>query len=385
MVQSSVLPFSEIWRTGPSPGPPKKGVQDRTGLDLKTLHALNWPSHNNDTLWRWKEGDQNVQVIVATAIFAVGMDALDFEDVIVFGEPSSADMWWQVLGRIRPRQAASMPRGICYVTPNAVSIAKQVLEGASMLDTPQSSQKPGRMDQSMARIILAECKVNALNELYENPQDETPCTCLTCAASALCQQPTHDTGSWTCDCSGCQPEPPEHTNMPVRPRELMKKRGRKHLTKLMRAHRMKELYAWRDETWRTLDRNLQWVAPSVFFPDWKMKELLDGISKIASIDTLVQFIQDVKWLVCKQVGLYVAIKSLQQDFENMRIACNTELCERHKKRRSELVINDLPPSGESESEESEPDDEAGGDQQANIRWKINIRYVVEQNIIVDRF
>jgi len=62
------------------------------------FHTLNWPSHNNDTLRRWKEGDQNVQVIVATAIFAVGMDALDFEDVIVFGKPLSADMWWQVLG-----------------------------------------------------------------------------------------------------------------------------------------------------------------------------------------------------------------------------------------------------------------------------------------------
>jgi len=37
VVQSSVLPFSEIWRTGPGPGPPKKGVQDRTGPDLKTL------------------------------------------------------------------------------------------------------------------------------------------------------------------------------------------------------------------------------------------------------------------------------------------------------------------------------------------------------------
>jgi len=37
VVQSSVLPFSEIWRTGPGPGLPKKGVQDQTGLHLKTL------------------------------------------------------------------------------------------------------------------------------------------------------------------------------------------------------------------------------------------------------------------------------------------------------------------------------------------------------------
>jgi len=40
VVQSSVLPFSEIWRTGPGPGPPKKGVQDRTGPDLKTLATM---------------------------------------------------------------------------------------------------------------------------------------------------------------------------------------------------------------------------------------------------------------------------------------------------------------------------------------------------------
>jgi len=38
--QSSVLPFSEIWRTGPGPGPPKKGVQDQTRLDLKTLATV---------------------------------------------------------------------------------------------------------------------------------------------------------------------------------------------------------------------------------------------------------------------------------------------------------------------------------------------------------
>ena len=357
-------------------------------IRIRIFHALNWPSHNDDTLRKWKEGDPNVQVIVATAIFAVGMDALDFEDVIVLGEPSSADMWWQVLGRIRPRQAASMPRGICYVTPNAVSVAKKVLEEASALGMPQSTQKPGRMDQSMARIILAGCKVDALNELYENPQDETSCTCSTCTVSALRQQPTNNTGPWTCNCSGCQPEPPEHANVPVIPHELMKKQGRKHLTKLMRAHGMKELYAWRDKTWRTLDRNLQWVAPNIFFPDWKMKELLDGISKIVSLDILVQFIRDVQWLVHKQVGLYVAIKSLQQDFENMRIARNIELRECRKTRRSELVIlNDLPPSGESESEGSGPDDEdeTDGDQQASIRWRINIRYVIEQNVIVDKF
>jgi len=37
VVQSSVLPFSDIWRTSPGPGPPKKGVQDWTRPDLKTV------------------------------------------------------------------------------------------------------------------------------------------------------------------------------------------------------------------------------------------------------------------------------------------------------------------------------------------------------------
>ncbi|OAX42690.1 hypothetical protein K503DRAFT_307713 [Rhizopogon vinicolor AM-OR11-026] len=73
------------------------------------FNTLNWKSYNDETLALWRDND-DAQIIVATAVLAVGMDSLKFDIIVIYGEPS-ADLWWQVLGRIRPRQTTSLPRG----------------------------------------------------------------------------------------------------------------------------------------------------------------------------------------------------------------------------------------------------------------------------------
>ena len=41
-------------------------------------------------------------------------------------------------------------------------------------------RKTDTMDMSLAKIVMADCKVDEQNHQYDNPADEMPCTCLSC-------------------------------------------------------------------------------------------------------------------------------------------------------------------------------------------------------------
>ncbi|KAG2111488.1 P-loop containing nucleoside triphosphate hydrolase protein, partial [Suillus clintonianus] len=162
---------------------------------IRMFNALNWKTYNDQTLKMFRDGDPDAQIIIATAIFSVGMDAPAFDDIIAFGEPVDVEQWLQQGGRIRPREGANDPRYITYVTAGAVAAAEGMVQG------PGSDAKTS-MDPAMASIILADCKINQLDKIFGNPQDDPPCSCTTC------QIHPSPTRSSPCSCSGpsCQPE-----------------------------------------------------------------------------------------------------------------------------------------------------------------------------------
>ncbi|KAH7888805.1 P-loop containing nucleoside triphosphate hydrolase protein, partial [Phlebopus sp. FC_14] len=142
---------------------------------MKRIHmfnALNWKSYNDEILALWKEDDPDIQVIIATSILSVGIDAPRFDDV---------DEYWQEIGRIRPRGKQNDSRGILYMTQGAEDTARAVLAGPGM-NAKQKGKKSNTqsMTTSMARLILARCKIIELDKLYDNPVNDSPCTCSFC-------------------------------------------------------------------------------------------------------------------------------------------------------------------------------------------------------------
>ena len=168
---------------------------------IRLFNAVNDKSYNDQTLALWQSNDSDAQIIIATSILSVGINASTFDDVIVYGEPPDSNEFVQDYGCLQFMKSIS-PRAFLYMTRTAHSKAQKVMGNSNMVTSkpvPSGQAASGdSMQPSMAKLIRALCKVTQLNELYGNPQDEPRCSCLVCA-----DQPRPQPRS-KCDCSGCQ-------------------------------------------------------------------------------------------------------------------------------------------------------------------------------------
>ena len=71
------------------------------------FNSVNHKSYNDETLKLWSSNDPAVQIIIATSILSVGIDAPTFDDVIVYGEPPDTDKLLQDYGRLRYLKSVS--------------------------------------------------------------------------------------------------------------------------------------------------------------------------------------------------------------------------------------------------------------------------------------
>ncbi|TFK77660.1 hypothetical protein K466DRAFT_461862, partial [Polyporus arcularius HHB13444] len=174
-------------------------ASDTPHIRIRMYNSLNWPSYNERTR-ELMRNDPRAQVIIATASFMVGVDLPNIEDVVLVQEPADADEWVQWGGRAgRDRGMVKDARVITYVTKKGPSTAEAVIKASdNRTGEPhgQSSKKTPAMDVSIAKVILAPCKVAAQNELYGNPSHDVPCTCRTCTIHPPPSLPS------ICNCSG---------------------------------------------------------------------------------------------------------------------------------------------------------------------------------------
>ncbi|KAH7905522.1 P-loop containing nucleoside triphosphate hydrolase protein, partial [Hygrophoropsis aurantiaca] len=163
---------------------------------IRMFNALNDKSYNDQTLAYWKANDPSAQIIIATSILSVGIDAPTFDDVVIFGEPDDSDEYWQEIGRLR-HMKSNGPRGILYATKGAATRAAEVIDAQAGSER-KGSRAAGalQMQVSMAELLMADCIVKKLDQLYDNPSDEASCTCTFCAAHPRAPQKAQ------CDCSG---------------------------------------------------------------------------------------------------------------------------------------------------------------------------------------
>jgi len=340
--------FSYLWRLLDSP-PHVRGDQ------LRMYNALNWPDYNLKTreLMRKQDG---CRIIVATDILMVGIDFPDIDDVVIIGHPPHTNDYIQKIGRVgRDRALVSNPRGITYITGSAMmaayeqlgvakrpkpekdvakdvakgaakdtvkGAAKDAAKGAAKLDTAKdvakgaakkpAAKKPAAkkrkttakgitpksskssVSQSMADLIVSDCKTSSLDRLYKNPPlGELP----------------------RCNCSGCAPEPETS--------KQRSKRGVRGLMKEMRETTTKRLVALRKKIFveevQSAVTDPFFVLPQVL-PDELIANIVNALPEL-SYDTLRALVNDdeiMKTHVLKIWTIAVEIRMICEQQRNQR-------------------------------------------------------------------
>ena len=340
---------------------------------IRMFNALNHKSFNEATLTYCHSGA--TQIVVATSILSVGIDAPTFDDVIVFGEPNDTDELLQEFGRLRYRRAIS-PRGILYMTKNAAMKAAQVLAGGDQRDTDHKTRKvknalrtsqSDTMQLSMAKLILADCKVAQLDELYGNNPDEPPCSCL------VCQENPWPARLEECCCSGCQPE---DVHKPE-PRKLQHVMPRHHLSKGAKETATMRLVEWRDLAWERKDDN-KWgfLPPEGFLPLHVIDTIVRNISMLKSVGDLIPFISTYEPISHLYHNLYSTITDIAEEIQVVQSGERAEACVRREQARISRM-NKASSSACAVGEDLAMDQfDDPNIQRSGIKWRINTAYVI---------
>ncbi|KAJ6506521.1 hypothetical protein C8R45DRAFT_816808 [Mycena sanguinolenta] len=281
---------------------------------IRMYNSMNFPSHNTATRDMINEPNVNAacQIVIGTDSLSVGVDMAARQDAILIGEIADSDEMFQKGGRVgRHRNLVNDARVIVYVTKATRAAAEKALNPP---ETAKAVVPPP--DLSMAEMIVAKCKVEAQNRLYNNPSRDIPCKCLSCTDNPP-PQPRDE-----CNCSGCIPESiipiPKPPSAP-KPSAAIPKA--KRLTKLQKAHGTLRLEEFRMEIWRQADiAERSFLPPEVFLPAHVIKHILDVYITLDSSEALNEVVQKSKHLTDHQAQLLDFLLQLKPEFK--RIADN---------------------------------------------------------------
>jgi hypothetical protein len=344
---------------------------------IRLYNALNWPELNAETR-KMMEEDAYCQITIGTDTMSVGVDLSCVEDVIVIGEPEDVDDLFQKFGRVgRNKELVTNARAILYLGQGAVESAHRIVEASAGNGT---IKKTDTMDISVAKMVVASCKVDEQNHQYDNPVDETPCTCHSC------QEHPPRPRARPCNCSGCMPE-----NLPVQEpaQHAVVNPGSdiprsKRLTKPMRTIGASKLAEFRLQLWNNADeKQFGMLPPPIFFPDADIKQVLNRFSLLTTTEELANLLRHNNYLLNDFDSLFVVVCDLQKEFDVIRLA-NKEKARvgRLAKKAAKKAEKDFVNSG-TEGELTEVTDETGDDSDGDrpshgggpsgIKLRINLR------------
>ena len=307
---------------------------------IRLYNALNWPAYNTHTR-NLIEKDPQCKIIIATSTFMMGVDVPNIHRVVILGEPESSEEWLQWMGRAARGAGSGGGECITYISKNAIERAHGIIkDGARALPKKASasdkrSGQSAQMDEAMARIILAPCKVAEQDTLYDNPYSDPPCLCETCTMLAI----SDSSDPSLCACSGpghrgCQPEcsssPPEseaESDSDVcddiegegdhQPANLVPRA--KRLTKVMRSLGMTRFREFRDSIYLAdTSARTDFFTPNVLFPDPSMKLILDRFALSWTAEDLRDSLSGRTDLLPHVDSLWTVMQDLQVAFLALR-------------------------------------------------------------------
>ncbi|KAJ7497874.1 hypothetical protein B0H11DRAFT_2384732 [Mycena galericulata] len=266
----------------------KSGVTNSKRIRL--YNSLNFDSHNSETrdLLKLAPDDEDYCQII------IGTDSLS------------------KLGRVNRMKATGVKaRCFFYISAAARNLAQKAVDCAEGRAVP----KPKEIlpDLSIARLILAKCKPDAIDNIYDNPTIEPPCTCPPCTEHPQSPRPA------SCICSGCFPDVvPPVTRPPRLSRVNMAIPKNKGLSKIQREHGTTRLLGLRNEIWKGADQTTCWMfPPCVFLPDAAITSILDNFTLLDTQDKIVHFIQPYQHLRAYPHRLLQTLQELVPEFRQI--------------------------------------------------------------------
>ncbi|KII83513.1 hypothetical protein PLICRDRAFT_180290 [Plicaturopsis crispa FD-325 SS-3] len=335
---------------------------------IRLYNSLNWPKFNTKTL-ELLHDVRDSHITIATDTLSVGIDIADFQTVIVL-DPEDTDEYIQKVGRVgRDRTLIEGARGIIYTTANSMEVARRVVEEKEGL--PPESREPGKstgsgkvvtgtMDISLAKMLVADCKIAEQDRLYDNPEQDVPCSCTTCANNPPPPRPEH------CNCSGCIPEDNAVSNLDAERGQRQRrvtvnpvKKG-KRLTRVMRAHGLARLLKLRRQIWSKADeKKTGFLPPIVYLPDNLIQDILDRFALLLTLQDIEFIAKNNPLLADRYTLIYDVVLELRHDFDRIRLETAERNREKKAAKRAAAAMLEVAESGSREVESE--DSSNGGD------------------------
>ncbi|CDO73525.1 hypothetical protein BN946_scf185013.g160 [Trametes cinnabarina] len=298
------------------------------GLDdleqrIRMYSALNWASYNSNTV-RLMHVDSRSWVTIATDALAVGIDVSNTDDVVLYDHvlPSDTDVILQKAGRIRDgrgrqsRVVVYQPQNAVQASETAIAEAEKSLGNNQDLSTGALSSRKSFVDVDVARLVLAQCKIDFLDKLYDNPIKDQPCTCPYCIANPPLPRPAQ------CSCSGCMPE---QENTPPTSRAVLptQKKPRvpaaQYVTRKMQDVARSRFAEFRKALREDSDVCLHDLfPPEELLPDDLINGILQELYSLDSVSDLRRLVGSNELLEAHCDSLMEVIEEIRQAFARMR-------------------------------------------------------------------
>lgn len=295
---------------------------------LRLFNSLNSSDYNDRTLGLLRGGSETSTIItIATDKLSVGVDISDFKRVLII-DPTDLDDLWQKGGRVgRDRMKVKDAQVHVYIPSAKIKIAREIAAERTPFDTAnppvlsttskRPKKKPRRlqlqseeeetMDIGLVDMITSTCAVQAIDDIYDNPARDTPCSdlCTTCRINPPLERPQ------ICTCNYCvisrtppQPEPdtprtagPDPNSPSVSAPKVALKKAQLPLniriTQKMRLRGQEYLEAFRAELWAEGDELTDGLVPlEAYFPLWVLNSILDDFPTLLSKDILAAYLSN---------------------------------------------------------------------------------------------
>ncbi|KAJ7674126.1 hypothetical protein B0H17DRAFT_1140777 [Mycena rosella] len=324
---------------------------------IRMYNSLNFESYNAATREQKKlapDDEDYCQIIVGTDTLSVGVAMLGRVDAILVREVADADELVQKFGRINRTKDTQDTRGIIYISAATRKAAEKLI-----VDHEAGIFKAGETppDLSMTRLIVAPCKIAAINLIYNNPPFDPLCTCISC-----CENPPPPP-SPSCNCSGCAPDKLPVAPLAPRPSKppLPDIPKRDRLSRLQKAYGKKRLLELRLEIWRNamaLEPSKFWMHPPDFFlADFGITAILDNYSRLRDVEDVRRFVQPYQHLSAYSLRILKVLEEMKPQFAKIAADRKAENAANREKKKQEA---------EAEPETDVATDEVGDEQDGDI-------------------
>lgn len=311
-------------------GPPSPARGD---LRVQTYNALNYPYYNTRTLEMFCTNPET-KIIIATDSLMVGVNLPNVQDCIIATTPDNVDEVNQKLGRVgRDSNLVTDAREIVYITKKVLEDAEELANMGFKSNKKDASGKRVGMDVDMARMIVAQCKTKAQNEIYGNPSDLVSCSCTLCSAYAA------RFAGVPCRCSGCMPPSEEPTNESKNELTIIHEDGEDattpspRLTGKLREHANAELLQLRWRLYLEAGIKAENLPDCLYLPDPLIKFLLDNFASLHHEDALDSYICKHAYAYPNRNRIWHFLSDLCEHLEDMRAVEKVVRREKERERR----------------------------------------------------